>query len=402
MESCVIQLTEAAYKYGNLNISVCGHDFFPKDVFGPPSKKEGLGKEISIKLDGLNSIVKTDIPRDRQTGKPRWIFRKRKWVKEFVRANQLGPSAKVRITRENKRLYYMTLDNISQIQPLLFNKSNFPGKTPTCKSMNSPFRYAGGKFYARKLILEHLPLHEYYCEPFAGGASIFFAKTKSKYTYLNDLDKDLMRVYRIIRDRPEELIDFISGLPATKQLHSYYKNDFKPRNTIEKAGRWFYLNRTSYSGIMNMQNCYWGYGHKFSMRPENWPRAIMNASAKLQQVQLTNYSFEKAIESAPDGAFLFIDPPYFNADQDKFYSCSFSRLDHYSLEKLLARHTKRLKFLLTYDDSPEIRNLYSWAKAILNKKWNYCINRTDDQKNGTKRKGKRYKGKEIFILNYET
>lgn len=209
-----------------------------------------------------------------------------------------------------------------------------------------------------------------------------------------------MLVYRTIRDRPEDLITFLGGLPATKELHYYYKNEFKPRNLLERAGRWFYLNRISYSGIMNMQNCYWGYGSKFSMRPENWPRAILQASAKLQEVRLTSYSFEKAIGEAPNDAFLFVDPPYFNADQDKFYTCAFSRDDHNCLERVLHEHRKRVKFLLTYDDSPEIRQLYSWAQAILSKTWNYCINRTDDQKNGTNRKGSRYKGREIFILNY--
>jgi len=49
--------------------------------------------------------------------------------------------------------------------------------------MNSPFRYAGGKFYARKLILEHIPLHEHYCEPFAGGGSIFLPSPKSRITF---------------------------------------------------------------------------------------------------------------------------------------------------------------------------------------------------------------------------
>ena len=52
------------------------------------------------------------------------------------------------------------------------------------KSMNSPFRYAGGKFYARQLILERLPIHDFYCEPFAGGGSIFFAKSKAKVSLL--------------------------------------------------------------------------------------------------------------------------------------------------------------------------------------------------------------------------
>lgn len=47
-------------------------------------------------------------------------------------------------------------------------------------SINSPFRYPGGKFYARKLILEYIPPHSNYIEPFAGGGSIFFAKNKVK------------------------------------------------------------------------------------------------------------------------------------------------------------------------------------------------------------------------------
>ena len=45
--------------------------------------------------------------------------------------------------------------------------------------------------------------------------------------------------------------------------------------------------------------------------------------------------------------------------------------------------------------------MYDWTYAIYDKEWNYMINRTDDQKNGTKRKGTRYKGKELFILNYD-
>lgn len=44
--------------------------------------------------------------------------------------------------------------------------------------MNSPFRYAGGKFYARPLIKEHVPEHDVYIEPLCGGASIFFSKKR--------------------------------------------------------------------------------------------------------------------------------------------------------------------------------------------------------------------------------
>lgn len=273
-------------------------------------------------------------------------------------------------------------------------------------SINSPFRYAGGKFYARNLILEHVPTHTCYVEPFAGGASIFFAKPKVQYNQLNDLDEQLINTYLIIRDNPHGLIEFLASEQASKERHAWYKNVFQPQNDLEKAGRWYYLNRTSYSGIMKAENCYWGYGDKYSMRPENWGRNILRTSEKLQQVRITMLDFEEVIEQAPDDSFLFIDPPYYGADQDKFYNHCLTHEGHSRLAATLQRHLHRIKFLVTYDNVPAVRELYPWASQILDKEWNYTISRTDDQKNGLKlkdnHKGGRYKGKEIFILNYNT
>lgn len=280
------------------------------------------------------------------------------------------------------------------------------------QAINSPFRYAGGKFYARKLILEYIPPHIRYVEPFAGGASIFFAKDKAVQNWLNDIDKDVVNVYIHIRDYPEKLAEGLSGEVATKERHEFYKNQFIPKNDLERAIRWYYLNRTSYSGIMNMKNCYWGYGEKYSMRPENWGRNILRTSDKLQAVKITSLDFEKIIDSVEDETFLFIDPPYFNADQNKFYSHSFSIEDHFRLQKILWKHRQRLKFLLTYDNCSEIREMYEWAHSINEKEWNYTISRTDDQKlthsikNGKvieeiPKKGSRYMGKEVFIINYD-
>lgn len=275
----------------------------------------------------------------------------------------------------------------------------------TDKPINSPFRYAGGKFYARKLILEHIPNHTHYIEPFVGGGSIFFAKPKADFNLLNDADPELINTYLIIQNRAEELIESLNGEQALKERHKWYKNEFQPKNELEKAKRWYYLNRTSYSGIMNMKNCYWGYGDKYSMRPENWGKSILNTSKKLSNVKFTNLDFEKVIDNAVDGSFLFVDPPYFNADQDKFYTFSFSKEDHFRLSECLKRNSHRIKFLLTYDNSPEIRELYSWTTTLLDKEWNYTISRTDDQtKNKTRLPDKslRYKGKEVFILNYDS
>ena len=291
------------------------------------------------------------------------------------------------------------------------------------KGINSPFRYAGGKFYARKLILSHIPFHTHYIEPFAGGGSIFFAKEKVEFNQLNDIDEELINVYITIRDNPNGLIDFLvkndfhdeilpesiiggthSGdpLPASKELHTFFKKVFLPQNDLERAGRWYYLNRTSYSGIMNYQNMYWGYGDKFSMQPKNWPTNILRTSSKLQGVEITSLDFEFVIDNSPNHSLLFIDPPYFNADQDKFYTHSFSREDHFRLVECLRRNTHRLNIFITYDNTQEIRELYSWMQEMHDKEWNYCIQRTDDQKHNSDTKGTRYKGKELFILNYDS
>ncbi len=275
---------------------------------------------------------------------------------------------------------------------------------PRSNRSNSPFRYPGGKFYARKLILDELPPHTHYCEPFAGGASVFFAKESADFSSLNDLDIDVINTLRQIRDRVEDLISLLTGVEATKANHAYYKNEYEPANGLERAFRWFYLNRTSYSGIMRHENCYWGYGRKYSMRPENWPPHLRTVSDKLQGVELTSFDFEEVIDSLPNRAFAFIDPPYYSADQQKFYNCAFGMADHERLVKCLRRNAGRILFLLTYDDHPEVLSMYKWVESVDNKQWNYTINRTDDQRNGHKLKdgfrGVRSKGRELFIRNF--
>ena len=67
------------------------------------------------------------------------------------------------------------------------------------------------------------------------------------------------------------------------------KNEFKPEDDLEDAGRYFYLNRTSYSGIMNHNNCYFGYNPKNSKPPEKWPELIRQTLLRVQ----TSILFDK-------------------------------------------------------------------------------------------------------------
>ena len=243
-----------------------------------------------------------------------------------------------------------------------------------------------------------------YCEPFAGGASIFFAKAPVAVEILNDLDDEVINTLSQIRDHVESLINLLDGVEATKRNHEYFKFKYQPTSNLERAFRWYFLNRTSYSGIMRPENCYWGYGPKYSMRPENWPPHLRTVSDRLQNVELTSLDFEHSIDCLPDGAFAFIDPPYYAADQQKFYACTFEHQDHLRLVACLKRNTHRIRFLLTYDEHPDVKKMYAWVDSLSKKQWNYTLNRTDDQRNGVKLKdgfrGVRQKGRELFIRNY--
>jgi len=136
-------------------------------------------------------------------------------------------------------------------------------------------------------------------------------------------------------------------------------------------------------------------------------RSIVGAQSVLTGEEINpDYGHDElgGIHSMPDGALLFIDAPYYNADQDKFYTCYFSREDHLRLCEAIKSEQHRLKMFITYDNCEDIRELYSFMPYMYDKEWNYCISRTDDQKQHKSlkdgHKGKRDKGKELFILNY--
>ena len=114
MDSRIIEITDAAHQHGNLNLSSCGKEFFPGDVFGGSSRAKGIGTFIVLKISGINHFIKTDIPTDGTTGKPRWFFRERSWVKFFVRTHQLKTGDKIIITRSSERTYKISPVNGSK------------------------------------------------------------------------------------------------------------------------------------------------------------------------------------------------------------------------------------------------------------------------------------------------
>lgn len=258
-----------------------------------------------------------------------------------------------------------------------------------------PFRYPGGKFYALNILRpfwENIE-HDEYREPFAGGASVFFNKPKAQFNWLNDIDCELMTAYRVMQDpnSRQRLVDELSLETATKERwREIY--EMVPQNEFEIAKKYYYLNRTSFSG--KLASPAWGYRPKRSLPPERWKERILPCGAFLEGVKLTNIDFEEVILEKPRGraTLLYVDPPYYGPPKNKHYRHGFDVEDHVRLAETLKKAPH--KFFLTYDDMPEVRELYEWANIYETQ----FIYRVD---NSAVRAGKRKLGFELIICNYE-
>jgi len=94
---------------GNDHIYITGlHDFFPADAIGGADKSKA-GKPVTIELDGLTRTVRTDIPRDKKTGRPRRHFRARRWAREFFSHHGVMPGDVLSLERTGRRKYRLTV-----------------------------------------------------------------------------------------------------------------------------------------------------------------------------------------------------------------------------------------------------------------------------------------------------
>lgn len=264
---------------------------------------------------------------------------------------------------------------------------------PGSQRIKSPLRYPGGKFYALKHIMPYIECieHDEYREPFLGGGSVFFAKSKAKYNILNDLEAEIINFYQVITDDQmrKDLIRLLEKETASKQRHGEVKM-MQPTNSLERAFKTFYLNRTSYCGIIHMPA--WGYAEGKSSPPKNWGKFIRDAAEKLDSVELLSQDYADVLNIPAKGrqVLVYLDPPYYHADQKRAYTKPFTTADHLRLADDL--RSCGHKFCLSYDDCPEIRDLYKWAN-IYDVSWLY----NTDNSSGAKRKA----CSELIITNYE-
>jgi len=103
----LISITKA--NLSNNHIYISGHhDFFPPDCVGAPNKRDGLGRIVTLSVDGLSESVETDIASNGQNGSPRNFFRNRRWVRQFFEKHEIREGdviALERLADYNYRVY---------------------------------------------------------------------------------------------------------------------------------------------------------------------------------------------------------------------------------------------------------------------------------------------------------
>ena len=280
------------------------------------------------------------------------------------------------------------------------NQLNECAKQLLAKSRNkstlikSPLRYPGGKSRAVTFLAQFLPKDiDEFREPFFGGGSFSlyltqnpqYAKTK---IYANDLNSELFCFWQSLQTRPNELI---SGILELKNRFQNGRDLYRfilsrresPLDTLTRAIDFFILNRITFSGVVDSggysQKAYEGRFTLSSVERLGITQGILGNfvfsnkdyaeflgdnvgeknPAKMSAKSSENLSKNTDKSSDNKSVFLFLDPPYFSASKSKLYGKKgilHTSFDHQNLCKNL-KSTKH-KFLLTYDNSAFIRELY--------------------------------------------
>ena len=234
-------------------------------------------------------------------------------------------------------------------------------------------KWVGGK---RQLLDEIIPLLPEkitsYCEPFLGGGALLFSVQPHRAT-VNDLNADLMLVYKVIRDHVDDLI---SSLRKHENTREYFyqirdldrdKSVYAGLSDTEKASRLIYLNKTCYNGLFRVNqagefNSPFGYYRNPNIVNEPVLRAVSKYFND-SEILFLSEDFSATLERLKKGTFVYLDPPYDPvSDTSSFTGYNkggFDRKEQIRLKNCCDRLTERgIQFMLSNSATDFIKELY--------------------------------------------
>jgi len=226
-------------------------------------------------------------------------------------------------------------------------------------------RWAGGKRRLVPRLMKLLPSHwDYYVEPMAGSAALFFLLAPPK-AILADINSELMNFYGALRNDTDRLVTRLSSLRASKALYDSMRNG-KPTSGLERAVRFAYLNRLCWNGLHRVnRNGFFNVPIGDRLPKRLWSAEGLSQAARLlQNARLLNDDFERTLRGIKRGSFVFIDPPYprgarkgwFNRYSKDFFLFE----DHQRLGRLTETLDERgISLMMIVGANPELLRCYS-------------------------------------------
>jgi len=235
-------------------------------------------------------------------------------------------------------------------------------------------KWVGGK---RQLIDTFSPLLPKritsYCEPFVGGGALLFYLQPS-VAIINDINIELIGVYKVIRDNVDELIEELKKYK--NEADFFYsirdwdrdREKYETLSNIEKAARILYLNKTCYNGLYRVNNA--GefnspFGHYRNPNIINEPvlRAV-SAYFNGTKVIFSSRDYALVLSEVKKGTFVYLDPPYDPVSDTSSFTgytkSGFSKEEQIRLRECCDELDNRgVKFMLSNSATPFIMEQYS-------------------------------------------
>lgn len=230
--------------------------------------------------------------------------------------------------------------------------------------LKTPISYYGGKQKLCSLILDLIPCHNLYCEPFVGGGAVFFGKEPSNVEVLNDTNKELINFYQVTQNHFLDLEKMVRSSLHSRRLHadaSAIYNHPHLFDEIKRAWAVWVLTSQSFSSIIDNSFGYDKKENTTSVKVTNKRNSFTEEyTQRLQNVQLECADAMYIINSRDtDDSFFYVDPPYPNSNCGHYSGYTVEMFE--ALLKVLAKIEG--KFLLSSYPLPvleQYRQKYKW------------------------------------------
>lgn len=247
----------------------------------------------------------------------------------------------------------------------------------------TPLRYPGGKAklasYVKSILEENRLLDAEYVEPYAGGAGVALELLFHEYVsciHINDVSRPVHAFWKSVLCHTDELCRLIVKTPLTVAAWDEQKLILErpsQHETIELGFATFFLNRTNRSGILNGgiiggrdQTGPWKMDARYNAR--ELVRRIEAISKLRGRIKLTRQDALTFLKSGapkwPKETLIYLDPPYYVKGRDLYYDF-YDHEDHEKVAKFVNLCIDRQRWIVSYDNVPAIRELYSRARHVM-------------------------------------